>query len=182
MKKIFALLTIIFVISGCAATSMIAPERQPTLTPGADKATVVIIRDAFIGRAIVFWNYVDGKLIGETKGKTYIATEVIPGKHYLVVTSENTAVAQIDFKPGKIYYLREEVTMGMWRARTTGFSPMTQQDAKEAINACTYLELDPKANVGDMDSKLYQQAIADYDLEVKKNPEGFRDVLQYQGY
>ena len=182
MKKTLALLAVVFILSGCAATSMIAPERQPNLSPSVDKATVVIIRDAFMGNAIVFWNYIDGKFIGETKGKTYIVTQVNPGKHYLVVTTENTAVAQIDFKPGRIYYLREGIAMGIWRARTSGFSPMTPQEAKEAMNSCTYWEVDPKSSIGDMDPKLYEKAIADYHLEVQQNPEGFRDILLYQGY
>lgn len=182
MRKIFALLVVVFIFFGCAATSMIAPERQPNLETAADKATVVIIRDAFIGNAVVFWNYVDGKFIGETKGKTYIVTQVTPGKHYLVVTTENTAVAQIDFKPGRIYYLREGIAIGIWRAHTSGFSPMTPQEAKEAMNSCTYWEIDPKNSVGDMDPKLYEQAIADYHVEVKQNPEGFKDILLYQGH
>jgi hypothetical protein len=182
MKKTLALLTVVFIFSGCAATSMIAPARQPNLAPAADKAIVVIIRDAFMGSPIVFWNYIDGKFIGETKGKTYIITQVTPGKHYLVVATENTAVAQIDFTPGRIYYLREGIAMGIWRARTSGFSPMTPQEAKEAMSSCTYLEIDPKNSVGDMDSKLYEKAIADYHVEVKENPEGFRDILQYQGH
>jgi hypothetical protein len=182
MKKIFALLAVVFIFSGCAATSMIAPERQPNLAPVSDKATVVIIRDAFIGNAIVFWNYVDGKFIGETKGKTYIVTQVASGKHYLIVTTENTAVAQIDFQPGRIYYLREGIAMGIWRARTSGFSPMTPQEAKEAMNSCTYWEIDPKNAMKDMDPKLYEQAITDYLVEVKQNPEGFKDILQYQGH
>jgi hypothetical protein len=182
MKKIFALLAVVFIFSGCAATSMMAPERQPNLALDANKATVVIVRDAFMGNAIVFWNYIDGKFIGETKGKTYIVTQVNPGKHYLVVTTENTAVAQIDFKPGRIYYLREGIAMGIWRARTSGFSPMTPQEAKEAMNSCTYWEVDPKSSIGDMDPKLYEKAIADYHVEVQQNPEGFRDILQYQGH
>jgi hypothetical protein len=182
MKKLLVALALIFLVSGCAATSMVAPERQPNITPATDKATLVIVRDATLGFAIVFWNYIDGKLIGETKGKTYIVTQVNPGRHYVVVTTENTAVAQIDFQPGKIYYLREGITMGIWRARTSGFSPLTAQEAKEAMSKCTYMELDPKNNVGDMDPKLYQQAIADYHSEIKQNPEGFKDMLEYKGY
>jgi hypothetical protein len=52
----------------------------------------VIIRDYFMGNAIVFWNYLDGKLIGETKGKTYFVTNVQSGPHYVIVATENTAL------------------------------------------------------------------------------------------
>jgi hypothetical protein len=182
MKRLFLLLVLVTLLSGCAATSMIVSERSADLTPSPDKALLVVIRDTSFGFAIVFWNYLDGKLIGETKGNTYLVTPVDLGKHYLMVTSENTATAQMDFKPGKIYYVREGVTMGLWRARTTGFSPLTPQEAKEAMAGCTYWELDPKNSVGDMDPKLYQQAIADYHEEVKQNPQGFKSILEYQGY
>jgi hypothetical protein len=183
MKRLLILaMMCIVLLSGCAATSMIAPDRKPDLTPRRDSATLVIIRDTAFGFAIVFWNYLDGKLIGETKGKTYFVTNVNPGPHYVVVTTENTAAAYINFQAGKSYYLREGVVMGLWRARTNGFSPLNQQEAMEAMNNCTYMEYDAKSGGQDMDPKLYQQAIADYQEEVKQNPDGFKPMLEYKGY
>lgn len=178
---ILAMLCIIL-LSGCAATSMVAPDRKPDLTPRTDSATLVIIRDTAFGFAIVFWNYLDGKLIGETKGKTYFVTNVKPGPHYVLVSTENTAVAYIDFQAGKSYYLREGVIMGWWRARTSGFSPLNQQEAIGAMNNCTYMEYNAKSGGEDMDPKLYQQAIANYNAEVKQNPDGFKAMLEYKGY
>lgn len=182
MKKVLLLTVCIFLLSGCAVTSMVAPDRKPQLTSRPDAATLIIIRDTSFGFAIVFWNYIDGKLIGETKGKTYFVTSVNPGPHYLIAKAENAVVYHIDFKPGKIYYLRQGITMGMWRARTTGFSPLNPQEATEAMNKCTYWEYDPKKGGEDMEPKLYQQTIADYHVEVKQNPEGFKNVLEYEGY
>jgi hypothetical protein len=182
MRKIVIVMVCIFLFSGCAATSMVAPDRSPDLSPQSGMSTLVIIRDTSFGFAIVFWNYLDGKLIGETKGKTYFVTRVKPGPHYVVVATENTAVAHLDFQPGKTYYLREGVLLGLWRARTNGFSPVNQQEAIEAMKSCTYMEYDPKRGGEDMDPKLYQQAIADYHAEVKQNPEGFKAMLEYKGY
>ncbi|HVO64962.1 MAG TPA: hypothetical protein VMT12_00635 [Syntrophales bacterium] len=182
MRRLLILSICLILLSGCAATSMIAPDRKPDLTPRTDTATLVIIRDTSFGFAIVFWNYLDGKLIGETKGKTYFVTRIKPGPHYVVVATENAAVAHLDFKPGKIYYLREGVLMGWWRARTSGFSPVNQQEAIEAMKSCTYMEYDPQRGGEDMDPKLYQQAIADYQTEVKQNPDGFKAMLEYKGY
>jgi hypothetical protein len=54
--------------------------------------------DTSFGFAIVSWNYLDGKLIGETKGKTYFVINVKPGPYYVIVTTENTAVAHINFQ------------------------------------------------------------------------------------
>ena len=83
MLKRFLLFTVsIFILSGCAASYMIAPERKPYLKARTDKAILVVIRDISFGFAIVFQHYLDGKFIGETKGKTYFITYVDPGPHY----------------------------------------------------------------------------------------------------
>jgi hypothetical protein len=72
--------------------------------------------------------------------------------------------------------------MGWWRARTNGFSPLNPQEAAGAMNNCTYMEYDSTKGGEDMDAKQYQQAIADYHTEVKQNPQGFKDMLEYKGY
>jgi len=142
----------------------------------------VIIRDAFYGTPITFWNYLDGKLIGETNGKTYFVTPVKPGQHYVVVATENTAVANIDFQPSKIYFLREGILVGLWRARTSGFEPLTYEQAMESIRNCSYRELDTSKTAEDMDPQLYKKAIEEYHAEVKQNPDGFKAILEYKGH
>jgi len=183
MKRLAILAICVVLLSGCAASgNMVKRDVKPEFKAKSDTATLVIIRDAAMGFAIIFWNYLDGKLIGESTGKTYFITDVKPGPHYVVVTTENTAVAQIDFQPGRIYFLREGVIMGLWRARTNGFEALTYEQAREAMDSCTYLVFDPNKGGEDMDPKLYQQAIKDYQEEVKQNPEGFKAILEYKGY
>ncbi len=59
-------------LSGCATTQMVKMEQKPELVADQATATLVIIRDTFFGGGVVFWNYLDGKLIGETSGNSYI--------------------------------------------------------------------------------------------------------------
>jgi hypothetical protein len=181
MKRILISVLCIFLLSGCAGT-MIAPDSKPDLTPRPDVATLVIIRDSGFGPAVVFSHYLDGKFIGETRGRKYFVTTVKPGSHYVIVETEIRAVASINFQPGKIYYLQEGVIFGLLRFRTSGFWPMKQNDAIEAMKNCTYWEYDPKKGGEDMDAKVYQQTIADYHAEVKRNPEGFKAMLEYKGH
>ena len=181
MKKSILIISFIILLASCATTHMAKPEKAPDLSFSPDKATLVIIRESWVGGAIVFWNYLDGKLIGETMGQNYFVTPVTPGSHYVVVATENTCVAHFDFKSGKTYFLGEGVTMGVWRARTSGFYPMTQEDATKAIKNCSYLEYDPKTGQEDMDPKLYQQAIDEYLKDVKENPDAFKDILKSDG-
>lgn len=182
MKKILALALLILLLSGCATGIMVKRDTKPEITAQPDAATLVIIRDTFFGGAVTFWNYLDGKFIGETQANTYFVTPVKQGPHYVVVATENTAVAHIDFQPGKIYFLHEGVIMGVWRARTSGFEPMTYEKAMESIRGCTYQEIDPSKPVEDMDPELYKKAIAEYEAEVKENPAGFKAMLEYRGH
>jgi hypothetical protein len=181
MKRFILLMVCISLLAGCATTQMLKPEQPPALAATSDSALLVIVRDAWMGNAIVFWNYLDGKFIGETMGKTYFVTQVPPGEHYLVGSTENTAVAHFDFQAGKKYFLRQGVTMGLWRARTSGFYPLTAQEAQEAVQSLTYLQLDATKPFPDMDPALYKTAIDEYQAGVKENPDGYKALLEYTG-
>ena len=181
MKRVFLLVLFVSLISGCATTQMLMPEKPPEFGAMPDMAQLVIIRDTYFGGAIVFWNYLDGKFIGETKGKTYFITSVQPGEHYVVSATENTGVAHLNFQAGKNYFLRQGVLMGMWRARTSGFFPIPALEAKEVIQDCTYLQLDPAKTFPDMEPELYQKAIEEYEAGIKENPEAYKELLEYKG-
>ncbi len=181
MRRVLLMTVCIVWLAGCSTTQMLRPEKPPELAAKPDSALLVIVRDAWIGNAIVFWNYLDGKFIGETKGKTYFVTQVPAGDHYVVGTTENTAVAQFDFQPGRKYFLRQGVSMGLWRARTSGFHPMTAAEAQQAIQGLTYLQLDTTKEFPDMDPALYKQAVDEYHTGIKENPEGYKDLLEYRG-
>lgn len=181
MKRIALLFVLFALLTGCATTQMSKPETAPELVASPDSALLVIIRDTYLGGAIVFWNYLDGKFIGETMGKTYFITQVPPGEHYVVSATENTGIAHFDFEAGKKYFLRQGVTMGLWRARTSGYFPMTADEANKAVKNCTYLQLDPTNTFPDMEPDLYDQAIKEYHEGVEAHPEAYKELLEYKG-
>ncbi len=181
MRRLVLILLAMILLSGCATTQMLEPEQPPDLSVREESALLVIVRDTFFGGAIVFWNYVDGKLIGETKGNTYIVAQLPPGSHYVVAETENTAVALLNFEAGKRYFLRQGIAMGVWRARTSGYSPLSSTEAIASIKGCKYLELDPNAEAKDMDPAVYDKAIEEYLADVQANPEGYKEMLEYKG-
>jgi len=181
MKKSMLIISCIFLLASCATTHMTKIEKAPGLTTDPSNAMLVIIRETYFGGGIVFWNYLDSKLIGETKGKTYFITPVTPGPHYVVVATENTCAAYFDFKAGKTYFLGEGVAMGVWRARTSGFYPMTLEAAQDAMKNCSYLEYNPQTGVEDMAPDLYKKAIDEYQKDVKENPDAYKSILEYDG-
>ncbi|MGD8834770.1 MAG: hypothetical protein PVJ84_10490 [Desulfobacteraceae bacterium] len=181
MRRTFLLIVCIALLAGCSTTQMLQPKKPLELSANPDSALLIIVRDAWIGSGIVFWNYLDGKFIGETMGKTYFVTQVPAGEHYVVGATENTAIAHFDFQPGKKYFLRQGVTMGVWRARTSGFYPMTAEEAQQAMPNLTYLQLDTAKEFPDMDPELYKTAIEEYHTGLKENPEGYTELLEYKG-
>jgi hypothetical protein len=143
-------------------------------------AMLVIIRNQTLP-VIVIWNYLDNKLIGETKGKMYFVTKVSPGLHYVIAKSENTTVIQMDFKAGKAYYLHQDIWPGFWRANT-GLSVMSQIEAANAMNDCEYWEYNLKNTGEDLDPAKYEQGIKDYNADLKKNLIAYKSFLEHPGY
>lgn len=181
MKRLIAILICALILGGCATSHMIKSEEMPTVAPKPDSATLVIIRDTYFGGAIVFWNYLDKKFIGETMGKSYFVTEVPPGPHYVISSTENTGVAYFNFKPQKVYYLGQSVAMGLWRARTGGFYAMTEKDATEAMKNCTYYRYNSNTNAPDLDPEVFKNAVAEYEAGIKDHPDAYKSLLEYDG-
>ena len=61
---------------------------------------------------------IDGKPIGQSAAKTYFYKEVTAGKHTVTSKSENTDTIEVDTVAGKLYYIWQEVKMGLLYART----------------------------------------------------------------
>lgn len=167
-------------INGCA-TQMIKSDQPPTLTSKPDSSVLVIMRETAFGGAIVFKNYLDGKFIGETNGLSYFVTNVSPGQHYLMSKAENIGVAQLNLEPGKKYFLGQGVTIGWWKARTTGYYPIKSEQIDKALKDCTYLQLDGSKTYQDLTQEEYQSAIEEYQEDIKGNPEGYRSLIEYKG-
>ena len=181
MKRLASFLVGLALLSGCSASHMLHVEKKPLIEATQADATLVILRDSGLGFAVAISNYLNTALIGETKGHTYFVTKVPAGRHYVVGKSENTAVAYLDFEPGKIYYLRQDIWMGVLRART-GYSPLTADEAAKAIESCEFWRLDP-ANPGEpLDAGSFEEAKEDWDKGVKKDPEGYKALLEYKGF
>ena len=97
--------------------------------------------------------------------------------------AENVAAARINFEAGRIYFLNQNIYPGFWNMRT-GFSTMTKEDALKEINesGCDYRVYNTKNPGPDMEVKDYNETKADFEREVKEDPNRHKDVLEYKGY
>jgi hypothetical protein len=178
--KRLSLIILPLLIISCGM-NMIEQDTKPEIKPVSDKAVLVVLRTTSFGFAVVMDTYLDGKLIGQTQGKCYFITKVDPGEHYLMGESENIATAKINFEAGKVYYLNQDVFMGVMKART-GWEPKSPEFAIEQIPECDYLVYDVNNPGDDLDEDDYQEAIEDFEEEVKDDPERHINTLEYTGY
>lgn len=106
---------------GCASVPMGDSKQDAALKTFAakpDVAGVYIYRNESFGAAVRMDVEVDGKALGQTAAKTYFYTEVAPGKNTITSKSENDDTLQIETAAGKLYYIWQEVKMGVLYART----------------------------------------------------------------
>ena len=75
---------------------------------------------------------VDGKLLGQTAANTFFYTEVPPGKHTIGSVAENTDTIDISTVGGKLYYIWQEVKMGILYARTK-LHMMSEEEGRKGV-------------------------------------------------
>ena len=109
-------------LSGCASVPMADPKMDVAAKSFAaprDKAGVYIYRNESMGAAIKMDVLLNGKPLGETAAKTYFYVEVEPGTHTVTGKSENESSVRFHALAGKLYYIWQEVTMGIMYARNS---------------------------------------------------------------
>ena len=179
---------------GCGGYHMITQDPKPPIHgTKSGKATLIIIRPTnwggstgaiTIGGGHVISNYLDKKMIGQTRGKCFFVTEVKPGSHYIMAVSQNTAVARLNFEAGKTYILQQLLFPSLNPFKNiprTSFTPMTTKDFQKENKDADFLVYDTQHPGDDMQDKDFQEAKRDFEKEVKEDPGRHKDTLQYRG-
>jgi hypothetical protein len=110
-----------WLLSGCASVPM-APAQADLAAkefkaPTNGKAGVYIYRNEFMGAAIKMDLFVDSFAIGSTAKQTYHYIELAPGRHIFEGKAENTSTLDLETAANKLYYIWQEVKIGLLIAR-----------------------------------------------------------------
>lgn len=173
-----AVLSVFCVLFGCGEYYMLKQSAKPEIKPAADKATVVVYRMSSVSFAVVVDNYIDKKLIGQTKGKSYFIAQVDPGTHYIIALSDNKTSAKINLEAGKVYYILQGMAFG-----GTFFSGTNPDEFNKQLPELDYLSFDPaKPAAPALSDEIYNEKVKDYNEESAKDPERFKDMNNLTGY
>lgn len=121
MYKYLVPLFLVAALSGCASVPMGDVRQDTALKTFAAKpgqAGLYIYRNETFGSAVRMEVAVDGQPLGQTAPQTYLYKELPPGRHTVSAKAENQETLTIDMAPGKLYYVWQEVKMGLLYART----------------------------------------------------------------
>ena len=121
MKKFLAIAAVAASLAGCASVNIGDAQQDVAakkFTAPRENSAVYIYRNESMGAAVTMDVELDGKAIGRTGANTFLYKEIVPGKHTISSKAENTDTVEIDAKPGTLYYVWQEVKMGVLSART----------------------------------------------------------------
>jgi len=121
MFKTIIAMTACAAFVGCASVPM-GDARQDAAAKAfqapKDKAGIYVFRNETMGAAIKMDVSIDGQTVGQTAANTFLYKEVAPGKRTVVSKAENTDTLELDAKPGVLYFIWQEVKMGLLGARS----------------------------------------------------------------
>ena len=117
-------------------------------TPVAGRGTVYLFRDAFVGKMAGLDVLLDGRPIGQTRGKTFYRLQFAPGEHLL--TSRNPQDGsqhehRLRADAGSLLFLEQRVSMWMIALRHE-IVPSEQTSAASRIQRCRLLLSAPSAS------------------------------------
>ena len=128
--------------SGTIQTSLTGNDKRSqdeiakNLQPVDGKAIVYIVRPSSLGSLIKMGVDCDGQRIGSTKSKQYLYTIVNPGSHTFSSKAENRSTLNVTLNSGGIYYIEQQVKMGIAIARNK-LQLLSDAEGKNKLNECT---------------------------------------------
>lgn len=117
---IWIVLAVAALASGCATVPMADSGMDASakkFSAPRDKAGVYIYRNESIGTAVKMDVLLNGQPLGETVARSYFYVEVEPGTHTVTGKSENESSVRFHALAGRLYYIWQEVKMGIIFAR-----------------------------------------------------------------
>jgi hypothetical protein len=183
------MVTIFMVLSACAHTAprhmMFKDDPGSTIAsvkPDNGKAAIIVARTTKFGGAIEFDTYLDKKMIGVTQWKSYfVRTDIDPGVHYVISKAETMEPVKMNIEANRVYYIQQIPRMGVWKARVSIALVTPDALMKEFDSDCKLVVFDAKDPGEELSDEDYNQAVRDYEREVKeglhKEHEGYQGVL-----
>jgi len=139
MKKKYKLLLTFLAVASIAFSQNTLEQKDSiakSLLPIDGKAIVYLLRPSGFGTLVKMNLECDSVHIGSTKAFKYVYSILEPGTHTFLSKAENKKSLTITLESGKIYYIKQEVKMGVFFAET-GLKLLDEGDGKKGLGKCS---------------------------------------------
>ena len=139
-----ALLFVVFLSAGGCATVPMAPKEKDaaakTFAAAPELANLYVYRASEWGSGVKYPVTLDGKMLGELPGSTFIFVQVAPGPHTLYVSAESSKTVSFVAEGGKSVYIKVTPVMG-WVTPNVSLTLMTdEKEAQEDVKGCNLIQ------------------------------------------
>lgn len=138
-KKInFSIILSLFA-TACASVPMhskVEDQNAKQFKPSADKGKIYIYRNEMLGGITKIKLSLDGRSMGANAPKTFHVWEVEPGNHEVTCGAENSDNLKLNIEKGKIYYIWQEMKMGMVTAGCM-LHNVTERKGQKGVLGCS---------------------------------------------
>ena len=169
-------LAVLALLVGCAAPRyMVNQATRPEISPKPAQAELVVIRDGHLCFFITVDEFLDGRMIGQTRGRSYFTSDVAPGTHYITASGMDTDTVRVAFEPGRVYFLE----LHMYPGGFVSLSPMATDKALSALGSLTYRTYNGTG--ADLPAEEYRSLVDKFERESQAKPEKFKYLTDYEG-
>jgi hypothetical protein len=143
-RTALALVLLLAVLGGCAATPEAAPESDADAKRFESAPRVAIIylyRADNPGSSATSTIWVDGRIVGQTLPATYFRVAVRPGRNRIAAFASDQGRLEIDTREGGVFFVAMQVGGNMETPGNTIFRRVPPEAGKaEILRCCTMLE------------------------------------------
>lgn len=144
LRNVPAFLALLLAASGCATVQMASKQSDAAakaFTSRPDAANLYVYRASSFGLAVKYPVILDGKMLGELPGSTFILVGVAPGQHSVLVTAENNKTLQFTAEAGKNVYIKVTPAMGFFSANANLYLMADENEARQDVAGCDLIQV-----------------------------------------
>jgi hypothetical protein len=163
---------------GCAAPRYMLnqAERPATIAPKPGLARLVVIRSGSLCFFITVDEFLDARMIGQTRGKSFFVADVEPGVRYVTARGTDTDTVGLNFEAGRVYFLE----LHMYPGGFVRLAPMEAEKALAATGRITYRTY--KGEGPDMTAEAFRKTVGKFERKIHARPDKYKDITEYNGW
>ncbi len=130
--------------SGCATVPMAPQEHDlaaKSFSTQSDLANLYVYRASSFGTAVKYPVTVDGKMLGELPGATYIFVRVPPGPHTVGVVAQTNKTQPFTAEAGRNHYVKVTPAMGFLQAAANLTLMTDEKEAQDDVKTCALIQV-----------------------------------------